>query len=61
MPRKIVDLSPTIGEDFGVRQVGRRVGKLFRLRERTEFEHLISEEPATLLPEVLGSGPAQPA
>ncbi len=45
MPREIVDLSPTIGEDFAVRSVGRRTVEFFGLRERTEFEHIITEAP----------------
>ena len=45
MPRAIVDLSPTIDEDFAVRSVGHKVIELFGLRERTTFEHVIVEEP----------------
>ena len=46
MPRRIVDLSPTLTEDFGIRYVGKKVAKTFGLRERTEFEHVVAREPA---------------
>ena len=45
MPRKIVDLSPTLTEDFAIRYVGRKVIETFGLRERTKFEHVIAREP----------------
>ena len=45
MPRAIVDLSPTITEDSAVEYQGRKLVKLFGLRERTTFEHVITEDP----------------
>ena len=45
MPRKIVDLSPTLTEDFAIRYVGHKVVEKFGLRERTEFEHVIARDP----------------
>ena len=45
MPRKIVDLSPTLSEDFAIRHVGHKVIETFGLRERTEFEHIITRDP----------------
>ncbi len=44
-PRAIVDLSPGVGEDFALQNLGRKMVKLFGLRERTKFEHIIIEEP----------------
>ena len=44
MPREIVDLSPTIGEDFALQSIGRKAVDFFGLRERTTFEHQIVED-----------------
>ncbi len=40
-PRAIVDLSPSVGEDFAVGYLGRKMVELFELRERTTFEHVV--------------------
>ncbi len=45
MPRSIVDLSPTLDEEFALRYLGYKVVEMFGLRERTEFDHMITEEP----------------
>jgi kynurenine formamidase len=45
LPREIVDLSPTIGEDFAAQYLGNKMLRLFGLRERTPFDHLVTEEP----------------
>ncbi len=44
-PRAIVDLSPGVGEDFALQSLGRKLVKLFGLRERTKFEHVVVEDP----------------
>jgi len=45
MPKRIVDLSPTISEDLPVRTVGSKFLADFGYPERTTFEHKITEEP----------------
>ncbi len=45
MPKRIVDLSPTISEVLPVRTVGSKFLADFGYPERTTFEHKITEEP----------------
>lgn len=45
MPKSIVDLSPTIGEDAPAATVGRRILRELGLPESTVFRHTISETP----------------
>lgn len=45
MPKKIVDLTPTIGEDLAVKTVGHKFLSDFGYADSTKFEHQITEEP----------------
>jgi arylformamidase len=45
MPRRVVDLSPTIGEDSPVRLMGSKFLKDFGLPESTVFHHIVSDTP----------------
>ena len=45
MPRSVVDLSPTIGEDAPAATVGRKILRELGLPESTTFHHTISETP----------------
>jgi arylformamidase len=45
MPRRIVDLSPTITEDLPVRIWGKKLLKDFGFREATKFEHIELQQP----------------
>lgn len=45
VPKAIVDLSPTIGEDFPLRYYGAAMLKAFQVRDSTKIEHIITEEP----------------
>ena len=45
MPKAIVDLSPTIGEDFPLKTVGTAMLEAFQLRDSIKIEHIITEEP----------------
>jgi kynurenine formamidase len=45
MPKAIVDLSPAIGEDFPLRSHGAAMLEAFQLRDSTNIEPIITEEP----------------
>jgi kynurenine formamidase len=45
MPRVVVDLSPTIGEDAPVATIGRKFLRDFSLPESTTFHHVIVDTP----------------
>lgn len=45
MPREIVDLSPTIGEDFPTAAIGEKAIAAFGMSPRTTFEVKVIEEP----------------
>ena len=45
MPREIVDLSPTVGEDFPTQALGEKVISAFGMSPRTTFDVRVIEEP----------------
>jgi arylformamidase len=45
MPREIVDLSPTVGEDFPTQAVGEKAISAFGMSPRTTFDVKVIEEP----------------
>src|SRR5437867_3207159 len=45
LPKRIIDLSPTITEDLPVRIWGQKLLKDFGFRESTKFEHVELQQP----------------
>ena len=45
MPRAVIDLSPTMGEDFPVKAIGQKALEPFGITAATEFKLIIVEDP----------------